>query len=120
MASSSLRTTTAALVLDEVEELDPRPGQVRIAVSGGGTQLKRYRHVPRYLSDHKPAAALPLGMEVAGRVDRTAPGLEKWLGRRVVAVPDAGHGGYAEQAVAIGEMVFDAPEQLDDIGAAAF
>ena len=111
---------SAALVLDEVEELGPKLGQVRIAVAAAALNLNDTDMCRGIYPTINPPLPFPLGMEVAGRVDRTAPGLEKWLGRRVVAVPDAGHGGYAERALAIQEMIFDAPEQLDDVGAAAF
>ncbi len=111
---------TAALALDEVNGLVPKPGQVRIAVSAAALNLNDTDMCRGIYPTINPPLPFALGMEVAGRVDQAAPGLEQWLGRRVVAVPAGGHGGYAQQALAKYEMVFDAPEQLNDVEAAAF
>ncbi len=110
----------AALVLDDLEELEPAPGQLRIAVGAAALNLNDTDMCRGIYPTINPPLPFSLGMELAGRVDRTSRGLDKWLGRRVVAVPLGGHGGYAEQAIATEDMVFHAPEQLDDIGAAAF
>jgi NADPH2:quinone reductase len=59
-------------------------------------------------------------MEVLGRVEAAGPGGEAWLGRRVVATASGAHGAHAEAVLADAAMVFDAPEGLDDAGAAAF
>jgi NADPH:quinone reductase len=111
---------TEALVLDDRPELEPGPGQIRIAVGAAALNLNDTDMCRGIYPTINPPLPFALGMEVMGRVDRTAPGLEKWLDRRIVAVPLGGHGGYAEQAVATEDMIFDAPGQLDDIGAAAF
>jgi NADPH2:quinone reductase len=59
-------------------------------------------------------------MELVGVVEAAGPGAEAWLGRRVVATASGAHGAHAEQAVADAAMVFEAPADLDDAGAAAF
>jgi NADPH2:quinone reductase len=90
-----------ALVLDDLPDLEPGPGQVRISVAAAGvhlvdTTLRRGEPGPIPL----PALPTILGREVAGVVDRLGPGVhEDWLGRRVVAHLGPVPGGYAEQAV---------------------
>ena len=109
-----------ALVLDEIPVPEPGPGQVRVAVAATVLNFNdidgcygRYRTV-------NPPLPYTAGMEVTGRVDAAGAGAEAWLGRRVVACPDGAHGGYAEYALAPADMTFDAPESLDERGAAAF
>jgi NADPH2:quinone reductase len=73
----------------------------------------RYRTV-------NPPLPYTAGMEVVGVVDRAGAGAEDWLGRRVMTTPDGAFGGYAEQAIAGLDMLFEAPEALSDCDAAAF
>ncbi|KAA1427947.1 zinc-binding dehydrogenase [Nocardioides antri] len=97
------------LVLEELPDLEPGPGQVRIAVAAAGvhlldTTLRRGEPGPM------PAPALPTvpGREVAGVVDRVGPGVpDGWLGARVVAHLGPVPGGYAEQAVCDVELVYE-------------
>jgi NADPH2:quinone reductase len=105
------------LVLDELPDLTPGPGQVRIAVEAAGVHL-----VDATLRRGEPGpASLPLpelptvpGREVAGVVDGLGDGVDPaWLGRRVVAHLGPVPGGYAEQAVvAVDGQLFVLPEQL--------
>src|SRR6478736_3988480 len=89
------------LRLDEVPDLVPGPGEVRIAVEASGvhlldTTLRRGEPGPM------PLPELPTipGREVAGVVDRVGRAVDdSWLGRRVVAHLGLVPGGYAEQAV---------------------
>jgi NADPH2:quinone reductase len=102
------------LVLDEVPDLEPAPGQVRIAVGAAGvhllvTTLRKGEPGPL------PPAPLPTipGREVAGVVDRVGPGVPvDWLGRRVVAHLGPVPGGYAEQAVCDVDLLYDLPDQV--------
>ncbi|WP_230486857.1 zinc-binding dehydrogenase [Nocardioides anomalus] len=90
------------LVLDELPDLTPGPGEVRIAVEASGvhlldTSLRRGEAGPL------PLPELPTvpGREVAGVVDAVGPGTDRaWPGKRVVAHLGQVPGGYAEQAVA--------------------
>ena len=96
------------LVLDEVPDLHPGAGEVRMAVHAAGvhlldTTLRRGEPGPM------PAPALPTipGREVAGEVDRVGPDVEpSWMGRRVVAHLGLVPGGYAEQAVTAVDKLF--------------
>jgi NADPH2:quinone reductase len=97
------------LVLDELPDLEPGPGQVRIAVAAAGvhlvdTTLRRGEPGPI------PAPPLPTipGREVAGVVDLVGEGVhDAWLGRRVVAHLGPVPGGYAEQAVCDVDLVYE-------------
>ena len=109
------------LVLDELPDLEPGPGQVRIAVAAAGvhlldTTLRRGEPGPI------PAPPLPTipGREgAAGAVGVVGPGVHgAWLGRRVVAHLGGGGGGgpvpggYAEQAVCDVDLVYELADQV--------
>ena len=108
------------LVLDDVEI--PVPGFGEVLVHTSATVLN-YNEVDgcrgRYLTVNPP---LPytLGMEAVGVVEKAGRGAERWLRRRVVATAVGAFGAHAEYMVAPADMVFDAPEGLDDEEAAAF
>lgn len=102
------------LVLDELPDLAPAGGQVRIAVEASGvhlvdTSLRRGEAGPM------PAPELPTipGREVAGVVDMVGAGVDDgWLGRRVVAHLGAVPGGYAEQAVTAVPSLFTVADDV--------
>jgi NADPH2:quinone reductase len=102
------------LVLDDVPDLAPAPGQVRMAVQASGvhlldTTLRRGEAGPM------PLPELPTipGREVAGIVDRVGTGVDpSWIGRRVVAHLGVVPGGYAEQAVTDVAKLFALPEHV--------
>jgi len=102
------------LVLDELPDLNPGPGQVRVAVEASGvhlldTTLRRGEPGPM------PAPDLPTipGREVAGTVDLVGADVDaSWLGRRVVAHLGPVPGGYADQAVTDAGNLIAVPEQV--------
>ncbi|WP_282090817.1 zinc-binding dehydrogenase [Streptomyces tendae] len=104
------------LVLDEVEDPAPGPGQVRVAVRAAGVHL-----LDTALREgiQGPSPALPElptipGREVAGVVDALGEGTpEGWLGRRVVAHLGFAPGGYAALAVTDLARVHEIPANLD-------
>ncbi len=68
----------------------------------------------------KPALPFTPGVEVAGVVTRVGEGVASDLvGERVLAVPDSGVGGFAEQTVARVSQVFKIPEAMPFEDAAA-
>jgi len=103
------------LVLDEVPDLEPVEGQVRIAVEAAGIHL-----LDTTLRNGDGGTPIPLpelptvpGREVAGVVDRVGDGVHgDWLGRRVVAHLGPVPGGYAEQAVTSADLLFDVPDHV--------
>lgn len=102
------------LVLEDLPDLEPGPGQVRVAVAAAGvhlvdTTLRRGEPGPM------PAPPLPTipGREVAGVIDLVGQGVhEGWIGRRVVAHLGPVPGGYAEQAVCDVDLVYEVPDQI--------
>ncbi|MCU1486601.1 MAG: Zn-dependent oxidoreductase [Actinomycetia bacterium] len=61
-----------------------------------------------------------LGMDVCGVVESAGEGGEQWIGTRVVAMCQMSFGGMAEYALCPVNGIFEAPEELDDVEAAAF
>ena len=104
------------LVLDELPDLEPAPGQVRVAVEAVGVHL-----IDTTLRRGDSGTPIPLpelptipGREVAGVVDRVAAGVDQaWVGRRVAAHLGPVPGGYADQAVTVVESLIVLP---DDVG----
>ncbi|MET0526647.1 MAG: zinc-binding dehydrogenase [Nocardioides sp.] len=103
------------LVLDDLPDLEPTEGQVRIAVEAAGVHLLDVSLRRGESGGPMPPPELPTipGREVAGVVDRVGDGVaEEWLGRRVVAHLGLVPGGYAEQAVTTVDKLFDVPEHV--------
>jgi len=102
----------------DIEQPDPGPGEVRIAVEAAGINfadiMQRRGHYPG-----GPEPPYVPGMEAAGRVDAVGDGVEDVSeGDRVVAMVETG--GYAEYAVANAEMLFPVPEAMSFEEAAGF
>ncbi|MFE0419454.1 zinc-binding dehydrogenase [Streptomyces tendae] len=104
------------LVLDEVEDPAPGPGQVRVAVRAAGvhlldTALREGIQGPVPVLPELPTVP---GREVAGIVDALGEGTpDGWLGRRVVAHLGFAPGGYAELAVTDLARLHEIPANLD-------
>jgi NADPH2:quinone reductase len=108
------------LAVHDVEPPEPAAGEVLIQV---GAAALNFNDIDRCLGTLVSVTKDPpftLGMDVCGVVTAAGAGAERWIGRRVVAVATDALGGIAEQAVAPASGVFDAPDGLDDIQAAAF
>jgi NADPH2:quinone reductase len=104
----------ANLVLDELPDLTPTAGQVRIAVEASGVHLLD-TSLRRGAPGPMPAPDLPTipGREVGGVVDLVGAGVDgSWLGRRVVAHLGMVPGGYGEQAVTAVEALFPVPDDV--------
>lgn len=103
------------LVLDELPDLSPATGQVRVAVEAAGVHLLDTTIRRGEVGGPMPLPQLPTvpGREVAGVVDRVGDGVDRqWLGRRVVAHLGMVPGGYADQAVTDQGSIFPVPEQV--------
>lgn len=108
------------LAVKEVEIPEPGAGEVRIRVAAAAlnhNDLARCRGTLVSVAKDPP---FTIGMDLCGVVESAGDGAEEWVGRRVVAVSRDALGGIAEYAVAPAAGVFDAPEGLDDVEAAAF
>jgi NADPH2:quinone reductase len=103
------------LVLEELPDLTPAAGQVRIAVAASGVHLLDTT-IRRGEPGPFPAPQLPTipGREVAGTIDAVGDGVdESWLGRRVAAHLGQVPGGYAEQAVTGVDLLFPLPDHVE-------
>ena len=106
---------------EDLPDLTPEPGQVRIAVQASGvhlldTTLRWGKPGPM------PQPELPTipGREVAGVVDAIGSEVPpEWLGRRVVAHLGMVPGGYASQAVTDPGKLFPLPDRVDVADAVA-
>ena len=101
------------LRLDDVPDLTPAAGQVRIAVRASGVHLLDTALRKGETGGPMPPPPLPTvpGREVSGIVDLLGAGIDQaWLGRRVVAHLGMVPGGYAEQAVTTADRLFDLDE----------
>ncbi|MCX4828463.1 zinc-binding dehydrogenase [Streptomyces sp. NBC_01016] len=110
------------LTYEKVEDPEPGPGQVRIAVEAAGVHLidTAFRS-----GVQGPLPALPElptipGREVAGTVESLGPDTDPaWLGKKVVAHLGMVPGGYAELAVTDADRLHELPAALDPAGAVA-
>ena len=106
------------LVMADVPEPDPGPGEVLVDVVFAGcnwadTQIRTgiYPHARTY--------PLVLGLEIAGTVSKLGPGVTGVrIGERVAAFLEQG-GAYAEKAVVAANMLMRLPDDIPfDVGAA--
>ena len=111
---------TEAIEIQDVPVPEPDPGGVRIAVAAASVNWGDIARCRGGVASVMAQPPFTLGMDVCGVVDAVGEGAEQWLGRRVVGVCNQSIGGMAEQALAPTTSVFDAPEDLDDVEAAAF
>jgi NADPH2:quinone reductase len=105
----------ATLQYEEVADVDPASGQVRIAVEAAGVHLLDTHIRAGEEGGPFPLPDLPMtpGREVAGTVDRIGAGVDPaWRGRRVVAHLGMASGGYAEQAAAPVTSLHELPDHL--------
>ncbi|MEU7942867.1 zinc-binding dehydrogenase [Microbispora bryophytorum] len=104
------------LVYEEVEDPEPGPGQVRVAVRAAGVHLvDTTLRAGKYAGGPIPVPDLPTipGREVAGVVDAVGPGVDPGLvGRRVVTHLGMVPGGYAELAVRDASAIHEIPDGL--------
>ncbi|MFF9059798.1 zinc-binding dehydrogenase [Streptomyces sp. NPDC014882] len=110
------------LVLEEVEDPLPGPGQVRVAVGAAGVHLLDTALREGFPGPGQRPTVLPTvpGREVAGVVESLGEGVDgAWLGRRVVAHLGFAPGGYAELAVTDVDRLHEIPAALDDARAVA-
>jgi NADPH:quinone reductase len=110
------------LVYEEVEDPQPGPGQVRIAVAACGVHLIDTTIRAGVQRGPLPLPDLPAipGREVAGIVDALGSGVDEgWLGRRVVAHLGPASGGYAELAVREVDAVHALPDGVAEDEAVA-
>lgn len=109
----------AALRLDEVDEPIARSGEVVVDVAAASLN---FPDVLMCRGEYQVKPPLPFtpGAEVSGRVVALGDGADPdLLGRRVIAIPKFGDGGFTERTVAPVGTVFPIPDTLDDGAASA-
>jgi NADPH:quinone reductase len=102
----------AVLRLDDVDVPVAGPGEVTIDVVAASLN---FPDVLMCRGEYQVKPPLPFtpGAEVAGRVTTVGDGVDADLvGRRVLAIPSFGHGGFAEHTLAAVGGVFPIPESL--------
>jgi len=104
------------LQLEELPDLTPAAGHLRIAVEAAGVHLldTSIRAGEAFGAGEPPELPVVPGREVAGVVDAVGPGVDRdWVGRRVVAHLGFAGGGYADQAVVDATRAHRLPDHLD-------
>jgi NADPH2:quinone reductase len=110
-----------ALELVELAKLpSPGPGLVTVSVSAVSLNFNDIDLCYGRYPTIRPDLPFVLGMDLCGTVESAGPGLDDWLGRRIVSVGLGGIGTLAERAYAPADSIFEAPVGLDDGEAAAF
>ena len=110
-----------ALSLVEVAVPEPGPGELRIQVEAAGLGLPDvFMCRGRYA--YQPTLPFTPGQEVAGIVSAAGPGAATAIGTRVMAVTAffLGHGGLAEEALALEASTHPVPEEMSATEAAGF
>lgn len=110
------------LELEEVPDLRPGPGTVRVAVAAAGVHLLDTAIRAGEQGGPYPPPQLPMtpGREVAGTVDAVGDGVDgRWLGRPVVAHLGMASGGYAEQAIVPVDALIELRDGTDPTAAVA-
>lgn len=109
----------AVLQLEEVDDLRPSAGQVVLDVEAASLN---FSDVLMCRGGYQVQPSLPFtpGAEVAGSVAAVGEGVaDLRLGQRVLAAPEVGHGGFAEQTVAAAADVFSIPDSMTFAAAAS-
>ena len=111
----------AALELADVPIPEPGPGRLRIRVGAAALGLPDVLMCRGTYAFDPPKPFTP-GQEVSGIVTAAGPGARTPIGARVMAVTAffEGHGGFAEEALALDDSAFEAPDTMSDAEAAAF
>ncbi|WP_351229780.1 zinc-binding dehydrogenase [Streptomyces sp. NPDC002133] len=110
------------LMYETVDDPEPGPGQVRIAVAAAGVHLLDAALREGDTGPYPAPVDLPTvpGREVAGTVDGIGEGTDdSWLGKRVVAHLGMAPGGYAELAVTDAGRLHEIPAGIDEAEAVA-
>jgi NADPH2:quinone reductase len=102
------------------EPSPPGPGLVTVRVAAVSLNWNDIDMCYGRYPTIQPELPFTLGMDLCGVVETTGPGLETWLGRRIVSTGLGGFGALASRSHAPADSLFEAPRGLDDAEAAAF
>src|SRR6185312_16773093 len=101
-----------ALQLDTVEIPTPEAGELLVRVQAIPLNLNDLERITGGNMMVRPELPYSPGMEVMGTVDACGEGTGQWAGRRVVAIPNGAHGGFAEYAICPVASTFQMPESI--------
>ena len=107
------------LQLDEVDVPEPTAGEVLVRALGIPFNLNDLERITGGNMMVRPELPYSPGMETMGIVAKCGPGTEALLGRRVVAITQQAHGGFAEYAICPAVSTFEMPESVPLPDAAA-
>ena len=110
-----------ALAIAEVPVPEPAAGEVRIRVEAAALGLPDV-FMCRGTYAFRPELPFTPGQEVAGRVTACGDGASTKVGARVMAVTSffRGHGGFAEETLALDAATYPVPTEMDAGDAAGF
>lgn len=107
------------LKLETVELPQPGPGQLLVKAEGIPMNLNDLERINGGNMMVRPEFPYAPGMEAMGTVVATGEGAEGWLGKRVSAVTDGAHGGFAEFVKCPAMSAFEMPDDIPLPDAAA-
>src|ERR1700726_1934412 len=110
---------TDVLRLDEVPIPEPEAGELRVKVHAIPFNLNDLERITGGNMMVRPELPYSPGMEVMGTVDACGPGTEARPDQRVVAIPRAAHGGFAESSICPAVSAFEMPAEIPLPDAAA-
>jgi NADPH2:quinone reductase len=108
-----------ALQLDQVDVPEPGPGEVLVRALGIPFNLNDLERITGGNMMVRPDLPYSPGMETMGIVAACGPGTEALRGKRVVAITQQAHGGFAEYAICPAVSTFEMPEAIPLPDAAA-
>ncbi len=109
----------SALKLEEVEDPEPRPGEVTVEVEAAGLN---FFDILLCRGEYQERPSLPFtpGAEVSGTITEVGADVDLAVGTRVLAAPPLPKGGFAEKvAVPVEGSVFPVPDDMPPRDAAA-
>jgi len=109
----------AVLSIEEIEVPEPGPGQVRVRTGAAALNLPDVL-LCRGTYALKPNLPFTPGLDVAGSVQATGPGVsDDLVGTRVAGVAELPHGALAEASILAADRLYPLPASVDDAAAAA-
>lgn len=107
------------LVLDEIDDPEPGPGQVLVRVAAAAANFADILYARGEYQERPPLPFVP-GLEVAGEVVAAGPDAPFAPGDRVLGAPTLPEGGFAELTLLDADRVFAWPGGMTAAQAAAF
>ncbi len=109
------------LALADVDRPEPAADELRVRVLAAAVSLPDVM-MCRGSYGYSPTVPFTPGQEVTGEVTAAPPGVPFSVGDRVMAVTrfDAGHGGFADEALVRVASAYRVPDGLSDVDAAGF